>query len=611
MSAIASSRKSKFVGFLKHLLGKPGADPAPSPTPRAVAPSTVAKTAGSVKTASAASPAPPNVGGNGHDQGHGAKLQIPLPAIIATLPMELRSRVTRQADLTDLTVPVALDRILSQLGRGVVKTSFGEIRRTVPHIFSNSTSCDHVEVMLPLGEILTRIDPALLARRSAQKQVNVPADIISPFGGKGQGLVISAAKPKAEPVPAAPVVPAAPATARAQSPLAPPPPAAPARPPSPLVPPPSAVPDQFFKRAPQPAKSGDTTVTPVPTIVPPALAKPAPAAPPMKPVISTSPPPPPRATDFLSAPPVPRAVRPAGPTPAAPAAPGAPDDTSPLAVALSSVAEGWPEAVRQEIVRLNLTSARVLLPVRQVETALRNGRVVFSWNALRAWLQPAAPPQPSAYDATELELPLSVLAPLFLARQKTAAKSAQRVAIDDTIPNLFFGLPQAEPVSAPPAAKPPVNKVVDTNYYVWDDVSETARVDETEFKRKLGAGTGTDFVAKYATPNEIVSRAAALDGVAGALIALPDGLMVASRIPPDLNGDTLAAFLPQIFAKVSQTTRELRMGELNNLHFTVGNVPWKIFRVNAIFFAAFGRVGEALPTGPLAALAAELDHKNR
>jgi hypothetical protein len=50
-------------------------------------------------------------------------------------------------------------------------------------------------------------------------------------------------------------------------------------------------------------------------------------------------------------------------------------------------------------------------------------------------------------------------------------------------------------------------------------------------------------------------------------------------------------------------------GELNNLNFTVGNVPWKIFRVNAIFFAAFGQAGQPLPTAQLAALAEELDHK--
>ena len=85
--------------------------------------------------------------------------------------------------------------------------------------------------------------------------------------------------------------------------------------------------------------------------------------------------------------------------------------------------------------------------------------------------------------------------------------------------------------------------------------------------------------------------------------------MVASRLAPELNGDTLAAFLPQIFGKVNQCTKELRMGDLNNVNFTVGNVPWKIFRVNAIFFAAFGRAGEPLPTAQLAALAAELDHR--
>ena len=121
--------------------------------------------------------------------------------------------------------------------------------------------------------------------------------------------------------------------------------------------------------------------------------------------------------------------------------------------------------------------------------------------------------------------------------------------------------------------------------------------------------SGTDFISRCATPNEVVSRAAALDGVAGALVALPDGLMVASKVSAELNGDTLAAFLPHIFGKVSQCTKELRMGDLNNLNFTVGNIPWKIYRVNAIFFAVFGRPGEALPSRELVALAAELDRK--
>jgi len=277
-------------------------------------------------------------------------------------------------------------------------------------------------------------------------------------------------------------------------------------------------------------------------------------------------------------------------------------------VGLTTLAEGWPDAIRLEIVQLNLVDTQVGLPAEAVERALKQGRIAFTWKMLRSWIRPAPLPSVSAHDGTVLELPLKVVAPLFIARQTEAAKSKPQISIDEAIPNLFFGFPQ--PDSAP-ALSPELAKPLDTNYYVWDDTADTARVDVSEVKRPPSTGRtpGTSFVNRYATPNEIVSRAAALEGVAGALIALPDGLMVASKLPSDINGETLAAFLPQIFGKVSQCTKELRMGELNNLNFTVGNVPWKIFRVHAIFFAALGSEGQPLPTGQLTALAAELDHK--
>ena len=165
------------------------------------------------------------------------------------------------------------------------------------------------------------------------------------------------------------------------------------------------------------------------------------------------------------------------------------------------------------------------------------------------------------------------------------------------------------PASMPVEAKPVEAKPSDTNYYIWSDTAEAPSVDETEYRHPQRPAT--DFSSRYATPNEIVARAMELSGVVGAIVALPDGLKVASQIPSDFNADTLAAFLPQIFDRVSQSTRELRMGALNNFYFTVGNVPWKIFRVNAVYFAAFGRAGEALPTVQLAALAAELDRKKQ
>jgi predicted regulator of Ras-like GTPase activity (Roadblock/LC7/MglB family) len=278
-------------------------------------------------------------------------------------------------------------------------------------------------------------------------------------------------------------------------------------------------------------------------------------------------------------------------------------------VGLAILAEGWPENIRKEIVDLKLVEAKVALPGNAVEQALKQGRITFSWKALRSWIKPAILPSVSTHDAVVLELPLKVVAPLFIGRQQEAAKHQQKVTVDEEIPNLFFGFPRPE------AGVPVANataRSADTNFYVWDENSDTARVERSEVKRAApGPGPGTRFVEKYATPNEVVSRAAGLDGVQGALIALPDGLMVANKLPPELNADTLAAFLPQIFGKVSQCTKELRMGDLNNLNFTVGNVPWKIFRVHSIFFAAFGKAGEPLPTAQLAALAAELDHKPR
>ena len=117
---------------------------------------------------------------------------------------------------------------------------------------------------------------------------------------------------------------------------------------------------------------------------------------------------------------------------------------------------------------------------------------------------------------------------------------------------------------------------------------------------------------RRATPGEIVRRAMALPGVAGVIVALPDGLSVASQAPEGVDADMLAAFVPQILDRASQSVAELRMGELKSLSFTAGNVPWLIFRGSLIYFAAFGRQGEALPpSAQLEALATELDRKKQ
>jgi predicted regulator of Ras-like GTPase activity (Roadblock/LC7/MglB family) len=584
--------------------------------------------------------APPSTNGKGID--------ISLQSIIQGLPLELQPRV-RRTDVGDANITIPLEKVLAQLSRGAVKVSFGELRQAAPDVFTAQNDRDRVLVCLPLADILTKLNPALIARRRVQRQVEVPAEISSPFDPNGNGLAFSIGGQKAETEAASPATPprhgssapppraslstVAPAAAPEAAPIqatprftlpatpspAVAPPVTPAKPnvaaqqAAPAAPArPAAVPFNPKPTLNRPVSPIDPGPAPAPAIPMPSAPAPAlkmPAAPPPAPKLSgttfTAATPKanlPLARETAAAAPVaPVAPAPVTPAPAAPA-PKTTPAVEPLIVSLASLAEAWPEEVRKEVISLGLAEAKVGLPAQSIELALKQGRICFSWKTIRSWIKPAIPAVTSAHDGAVVDLPLKVVAPLFLERQREANKAKQKISIDEEIPNLFFGFPQPDGAPAAATARP-----TDTNYYVWEDAHDTARIHESEVKR--GPTPGTKFVAKYATPNEVVSRAAGLEGVAGALIALPDGLMVANRLPPDLNADTLAAFLPQIFGKVSQCTKELRMGDLNNLNFTVGNVPWKIFRVNAIFFAAFGQAGVPLPTAQLAALAAELDHK--
>jgi predicted regulator of Ras-like GTPase activity (Roadblock/LC7/MglB family) len=301
-----------------------------------------------------------------------------------------------------------------------------------------------------------------------------------------------------------------------------------------------------------------------------------------------------------------------------------------IAIALKELAENWPDEIRQEIILNNLAYATVPLPMALIEPGLKRGRVTMNWKDVRSLINPGLPAAPS--DTLDLDLPLKVLAPAFLTAQKKFAKAQAKVAVSAEIPNLFFGFPQPEapvqpafvPTPLPPspaalaepsipAAQNPQNpqsaRVSDTNLFSVSTNGNSATAESELFKRTpLPA---TDFLSRQMQPKDLVAHALTLPGVAGAIVALADGLRVAGEVPAEFKVDTFAAFLPQIYERVNQSTRELRMGALNNVSFTVGNVPWKIFRVNSIYFAAFGRAGEALPKAQLAALAAGLDRKQK
>jgi predicted regulator of Ras-like GTPase activity (Roadblock/LC7/MglB family) len=301
-------------------------------------------------------------------------------------------------------------------------------------------------------------------------------------------------------------------------------------------------------------------------------------------------------------PPHPKAASPAPFPAAAPAEPAA-AERPPVLVLMNAISEFWPESIKEEVLSLQAMGSKVGLPFTAVEAGLRKGRLCFSWQQLRSWIRPAVPREASAQDDVQLELPLRTVAPLFIAQQRSRSQSQPRVAVDMSIPDLFNGGEEAVSEQETDHA---VSRPLDTNFYVWEDEVNKGEMVQAE-QQRLAELTETQFLKRASTPNEVVSRAVALEGVEGAVIALPDGLVISCKVPATINGDTVAAFLPQLYGKVSQCTQELRMGELNNLKFTVGNVPWKVYRVNALYFAAFGKAGKPLPGAPLHALARELD----
>jgi predicted regulator of Ras-like GTPase activity (Roadblock/LC7/MglB family) len=522
----------------------------------------------------------------------GPAIVVPLASLVSSFPVELQQRVKSEF-VGEARIQFALDKILPQLSQGVVRVAFAEIRQSSPEAFLPGGDKDHIMVTLPLGELVSRVGATSL-NRQPRRQVDVPDEIVSPFEGRGHALSLGETPQK-------PAQFAPPANPRGAQSAAPVPPAADQR-----------ARGNVTSIRPTTPPGTFTTFNPKPPVVPNPPQMPQDPAPVSRPP-STPTPAPRNGTNGIQFPAASqwteRNVQ-------------RPQLTSPISIPLQAVAQSCPEAVRLEIAQLGCQQAMVAFPYDQIEAGLKCGKVMFSWKQVRACITPPAPAGISAHDGMMISIPLAIVAPPFFARQKEADGGQKRVVVDEKIPNLFFGFPQpeAEATVSPQGqqtqpAQPglPAPNPAETNYFVWDDEKEEAQL-QSESDPQLqsprpGTTPGTTFSSRKATPNEVVMKASMLEGVYGALVALPDGLLVASKLDPSQNGDAIAALIPQMYSKLSGCTKELRMGELNNLNFTVGNVPWKIFRVNGIFFAAFGCVGESLPTAHLAHLASELDYK--
>jgi len=293
--------------------------------------------------------------------------------------------------------------------------------------------------------------------------------------------------------------------------------------------------------------------------------------------------------------------------------------TGTLTIALSAISANWPESVKQEIAQQNLKDSSVALPMANVESGLKTGKMIFAWREIAGWLEPK-PFATSGAGDTLLELPLKVIAPKFIEQHKPA-RAQKKMAVGENIPDIFSGGASAPrpgaaapaPAAAAPAAPTlpkmpaaPVAAAPAPAPAAPAPAAASAKVPTT-----LGEVFGEAEKADWA-PRDIVTKASALKGLAGGVISTHDGLMVAGELPAPMKADMVAAFLPQIFSRMNQYAKELQLGgDLNTMTMMFDKVPWQVSKLGKIYFAAVGRAGEPLPTAQLAVICGELAKQNK
>jgi predicted regulator of Ras-like GTPase activity (Roadblock/LC7/MglB family) len=282
--------------------------------------------------------------------------------------------------------------------------------------------------------------------------------------------------------------------------------------------------------------------------------------------------------------------------PRKPAAPVGDDQT--LVTTVETICQSWPEEIRLEIEQSNLAGASVVIPMTRLETGMKAGRVIFAWSEVIGWLD-SPPAEQSSQGAVELELPLKVIAPLFIGKRRVATPQ-KKVNLGQELPDLFAGLaktaaPAPAPATAPAAAAP---------------VAVATPAPPAPKRDVLAELFGQPPRDEW-TPQAIAEQIAALPGVSGSLLATADGLLVAGQVSPPLTSETLAAFLPQILGRMSSYTEEIKLGALRAVTINTDSARCAIFTAGTLHLAVLGKPGQSLPEATLLRVADQLAKHNQ
>jgi predicted regulator of Ras-like GTPase activity (Roadblock/LC7/MglB family) len=159
--------------------------------------------------------------------------------------------------------------------------------------------------------------------------------------------------------------------------------------------------------------------------------------------------------------------------------------------------------------------------------------------------------------------------------------------------------PQSTPAESAPAPAPAPTDTAQAS------AESAPPIAENRIPASLGEVFGEPGRLNW-SPGEIVQEVVKLPQVAGAIVALSEGLVVAHRLPEGMKGEVVAAFLPQIFGRLNQYSTEMKLGEIDDILLSSQGAYFQAFRAGQVFFAVLGKHGESLPWHALRLMAEEL-----
>jgi predicted regulator of Ras-like GTPase activity (Roadblock/LC7/MglB family) len=515
-----------------------------------------------------------------------AVAQLSLAAILAKFPDDLCGNIAASPDPT-ATVALPLATIHKQLANGAVKMSLASLyRQAPPGTFHDTKSEEKRMVEVPLSEVMRHVNVQGLRRRQDQRRVELPKGAPQLFGDRNNPYAVAPSFSDEEEEVAAPEAPAAEAHAEAED---------------------EELAMPVFRMAPR-------TAPPTSTFTPPAVA-PSASQPPATPALNGK-----NGKSSKN-----------GHSPAVEA-------SGTILLRLADLCEGWQEPIRSEA--LGLGGVEVALPAAAVAPMMSKGKVAFTWGQIRCFLTEPTGNGTQGDENTELSLPLKVVAPAFMAHSKPTRR-AKAIEFDDSIPPLFGGAaktggeaapakeapaaPEAEAAPAPaeealaPAPAIPAKGLK----FSWAEQPAAERpateapapahpsvvlapVEAHSLGEVFGQAGRTQWSVQ-----EIIEQTAKLPGVAGAVLALQEGLPVAASLPEEIKGDTVAAFLPQIFARLNNYTGEMNLAPVEEVLLTTDGAHFQAYRLGQLYFAVLGQRGGALPWDSLRLVVDELVKQSR